>query len=52
MRGAMATPTRTLLLVDCDPRTEATLCKICTASASLPQPCSGTRATHRWMSSP
>ncbi|AFP29349.1 hypothetical protein MRBBS_0411 [Marinobacter sp. BSs20148] len=27
MRGAMATPTRTLLLVDCDPRTEATLCK-------------------------
>jgi AmiR/NasT family two-component response regulator len=27
MRGALATPTRTLLLVDCDLRTEATLCK-------------------------
>jgi len=27
MRGAMATPTRTLLLVDCEPRTEAKLCK-------------------------
>jgi len=27
MRGAMATPTQTLLLVDCDPRTEAMLGK-------------------------